>query len=205
MPYRFTFDLTRLPRSFFQELMMFAYSSGIHKKLGEISRSLIRKFRIQELTGLNLADAITLLEDFLEIQALNMANLERFRNAGGKRVLFLPHCARKYMDNRCKAVFDPSIPTYRCQRCSDDCLINQAISLAESRGYDVYVLPGGSCIPKILASRNYEAVVGVACGEELKLGYQFLSKQNLPAQGIPLLKNGCANTWFDLNDLIKIL
>ena len=157
MPYRFTFDLRRLPREFFEELMKTAYEARLHKRFGDIARTLVKKFRIQEFTGLNLNEAISLLEDFLEIQALNVMNRERFNGAkeGGRKVLLLPHCARKYMDNRCKAIFDPSIPTYICQHCSPDCLINQAVTLAEERGYDVYVIPGGSCVPKILASKRY--------------------------------------------------
>lgn len=205
MPYRFTFDLRSLPRSFFQELVRAAYDSRVHQKIGVIVRSLIKKFRIQEITGLNLLDAVALFEDFLEIQAMNIANRDKFYQARGKRVLFLPHCARKYMDNRCKAIFDPQIPTYRCQHCSPDCLISQATRLAEERGYDVYVVPGGSCIPKILAMNEYSAVVGVACGMEIKLGYQVLEKFGIPGQAVPLLRNGCAGTWFDLEELKGIL
>ncbi len=205
MPYRFTFDLRCLPRSFFEELVKLAYDSRIYRKVGRTVRSLVKRFRVEELTGLNLIDAISLLEDFLEIQAANIVNRERFRAASGRKVLFLPHCARKYMDNRCKAVFDPSIPTYKCMGCSPDCLINQATKLAREKGYDVYVLPGGSCIPKILSSRSYSAVVGVACGAELKLGYQILQKFGIPGQAVPLLKNGCAGTWFDLRELKRIL
>ena len=207
MPYRFTFDLRRLPREFFEELMKTAYEVRLHKRFGDIARTLVKKFRIQEFTGLNLNEAISLLEDFLEIQALNVMNRERFNGAkeGGRKVLLLPHCSRKYMDNRCKAIFDPSIPTYICQHCSPDCLINQAVTLAEERGYDVYVIPGGSCVPKILASKRYEAVVGVACGMELMLGYQVTKQFGIPAQGLPLLKNGCANTWFHVKALEKIL
>ena len=207
MPYRFTFDLRRLPREFFEELMKTAYEVRLHKRFGDIARTLVKKFRIQEFTGLNLNEAISLLEDFLEIQALNVMNRERFNGAkkGGRKVLLLPHCSRKYMDNRCKAIFDPSIPTYICQHCSPDCLINQAVTLAEERGYDVYVIPGGSCVPKILASKRYEAVVGVACGMELMLGYQVTKQFGIPAQDLPLLKNGYANTWFDVKALEKIL
>lgn len=204
MPYRFTFDLTRLPRELFQEVAKRAYDRGVHRKLGKIARELVERFRVHELTGLNISDAITLLEDFLDIQIANLTNWEKFLN-GRRRVLFLPHCARKYMDGRCKAVFDPSVPCYRCQHCSPDCLVNQATKLAEEKGYDVYVLPGGSCIPKILKAGGYDAVIGVACGEEVKLGVKAAEKMGIPAQGIPLLKNGCANTWFNIESLRKVL
>ncbi len=205
MPYRFTFDLRGLPRSLFEEVVRLAYDSRVHQRMGRVARNLIKKFKVQEITGLNLIEAVSLFEDFLEIQAENILNRENFRKASGKKVLLLPHCSRKYMDSRCKAEFDPSIPTYRCAHCSPDCLINQATKLAEEKGYDVYVLPGGSCIPKILSSKGYKAVIGVACGAELKLGYQILKEMNIPGQAVPLLKNGCAGTWFDLEELKKIL
>jgi len=204
MPYRFTFDLRGLPRAFFQEVVKLAYDSGIHHRIGEVARHLIKKFRVEEVTGLNLLDAVALFMDFIEIQALNISNRRRFAEAS-RRALLLPHCARKYMDNRCRAVFDPGIPTYRCLHCSPDCLIHQASVLAEGRGYDVYIVPGGSCIPKILSSNNYGAVVGVACGFELRMAYDVLRRLNIPGQAIPLLKNGCAETWFDVEELGRIL
>jgi hypothetical protein len=205
MPYGFTFDLRSLPKSFFQELLRLAYDLKIHRRMSHAARYLVKKFRVQEITGLNILEAISLFEDLLEIQAINILNRDRFTASSGRKVLFLPHCARKYMDSRCKAVFDPGIPTYRCMGCSPDCLINQAAVIAREKGYDIYVLPGGSCIPKILASRRYDAVVGVACGAELKLGYEILRKMNIPGQAVPLLKNGCAETYFDMEELKRLL
>ena len=205
MPYGFTFDLRGLPRSFFQELLRLAYDLKIHRRVSHAARYLVKKFRIQEITGLNLLEAISLFEDLLEIQALNILNRDRFTTSSGRKALFLPHCARKHMDNKCRAKFDPGIPTYRCMECSPDCLINQAMAIARGKGYDVYILPGGSCIPKILAAKRYDAVVGVACGAELKLGYTALRKLGIPGQAVPLLKNGCAETYFDIEELKNLL
>jgi hypothetical protein len=109
------------------------------------------------------------------------------------------------MDNRCKAVFDPTVPSYICAHCSPDCLINRAKSFAEKKGYDVYILPGGSCIPKILKARRYEGVVGVACGEEIRVGGEISSGMGVAGQAVPLIKNGCANTIFNIENLFKIL
>jgi len=109
------------------------------------------------------------------------------------------------MDNRCKAVFDPDIPSYSCSHCSPDCLVNQATLAGEERGYDVYVLPGGSCIHQILQKGRYEALVGVACGEEIKLAEGLLEETGLPGQNVPLIKNGCANTTFNLRALKEVL
>lgn len=46
-------------------------------------------------------------------------------------------------------------------------------------------------------------VVGVACSHEIKLGYNYLKDIGLSGQGIPLAKNGCANTKFNLESLKK--
>ena len=69
----------------------------------------------------------------------------------------------------------------------------------------MYILPGGSCIPKIMREGKYEAVVGVACGEEIKLAYSFLDKLKVPVMAVPLIKNGCAYTKFNIQTLEQVL
>jgi len=204
MPYKFIFDLSRIPRFFFTEITKVGYQKGVHKRVGRTTQELIRKFKIQEATGLNLSDAVLLLEDLIDMQARNLLEREKFVQTR-KRALFLPHCSRKYMDSRCKAVFDPNIPSYVCAHCSPDCLINRATSIAEKKGYDVYVLPGGSCIPKILEAKQYKGIVGVACGEEIRMSEETLNAMNIAGQAVPLIKNGCANTAFNIDTLSKIL
>jgi hypothetical protein len=204
MPYRFTFDLSRIPRFFFTEIAKVGYQGGMHKKIGKTIQEIIKKFKIQEATGLNLSDAVTLLEDLIEVQARNLLEREKFVQTR-KRALFLPHCSRKFMDNRCKASFDPNLPSYVCAHCSPDCPIGRAVLFAQKKGYDVYILPGGSCIPKILNAKHYEGVVGVACGEEVKAGGELLKAMNISGQTVPLIKNGCANTAFNIESLYKTL
>lgn len=204
MPYKFTFDLSNVPRFFFTEIAMISYQKGMHKTFLKTLQEVIKKFRIQEATGLNLSDAVVLLQDLIDLQAVNMIERRKFLQTK-KRAVFLPHCSRKYLDSRCKAVFDSNIPSYVCQHCCPDCLINQADHLAKEKGYDVFILPGGSCIPKILKTTKYEGVVGVACGEEIKMLGSFLNSMDVAAQAIPLLKNGCANTVFNIETLLKTL
>jgi len=204
MPYKFTFDLSRIPRFFFTEIAKISYEKGMHRKVSDAIQDIIRKFKVEELTGLNLSDAVHLLEDLVDMEARNLLEREKFRKTK-KRALFLPHCSRKFMDGRCKARFDESVPSYICGHCSPDCLINKAVSTAQKRGYDVYILPGGSCVSKILRLKQYEGVIGVACGEELRLAGEVLSQMNITGQAVPLLKNGCANTYFNIETLLKVL
>ena len=204
MPYKFTFDLSRIPRFFFAEITKASYQKGVHRRLGRTTQEIIKKFKIQEATGLNLSDAVVLLQDLIDIQARNFVERDKFVRTR-KRALFLPHCSRKFMDNRCNATFDPCVPSYICAHCSPECQVNQAVSIAEKKGYDVYVLPGGSCIPKILKNKGYEGAVGIACGEETKLSGEILEKMSVAGQAIPLIKNGCANTIFNVETLINTL
>ena len=78
-------------------------------------------------------------------------------------------------------------------------------ALGKIKNYDVYVIPGGSCAEKILRSKNYKGVVGIACGSELKMALELLKKLEIHGQGVILTKNGCANTKLDLESLEKIL
>jgi hypothetical protein len=204
MPYQFTFDLSKAPHLFFAEIARVSYQKGMHKTLLNTLQDIIKNCRIQEATGLNLSDAVVLLQDFIDLQAVNLMERRKFLKAK-KRVLLLPHCSRKYMDNRCQAQFDASIPSYTCAHCSEDCLVNKAENFAKKKGYDVYVVPGGSCILKILKANPYEGIVGVACGEEVKMGVDALSSMDVAVQVIPLIKNGCANTAFNMETLAKTL
>jgi len=204
MPYKFSFDLSRISKSFFKELARVAGERKLHRRLGTKARNLADKFKLTEITGLNVPDALQLVEDLVDVYVQNVSERKRFEETR-KRALFLPHCSRKYMDNRCRASFNPEVPSYRCGHCSEDCLVNRATKLGEEKGYDVYVLPGGSCILDILKRNKYEGVVGVACSQEVKLGGKGLGHMGLAGQAIPLIKNGCANTSFSLQSLEKTL
>ena len=109
MPYKFTFDLSKVPRFFFTEIAMVSYQKGMHKTLIKKLQEIILRFRIQEATGLNLSDSLVLLQDLIDLQAVNMIERGKFLQTK-KRALFLSHCTRKYLDSRCKAVFDYKYP-----------------------------------------------------------------------------------------------
>ena len=67
------------------------------------------------------------------------------------------------------------------------------------------MVSGSSCISKILNANQYEGVVGVACGEEIKMGVGNLENSDVAGQAIPLIKNGCANTAFSMTTLVNTL
>jgi len=204
VPYDFSFDLSRLPKQFFRELSRVAEERQLHRRFGLRARELAERFRLSEATGLDVETLLFLMEDLADVQIMNLNHRKKFV-ASSKRALFLPHCARAHMDSRCKARFDPTVPTYQCAHCTGDCLVGQASALGEKRGYSVYVVPGGSCIPKIIKAGGFEGVVGVACGMELMPALKMVQKYNLPGQAVPLIKNGCANTAFNMQILESVL
>ena len=204
MSYTFDYDLTKLPREFFKDIARIVDKQKWHKKLGKVSKNIVKEFGVDKLLGIQLEDAIAVVEDLVDIHIKNLVYEEEFRKAKEK-ILLVPHCCRKYMDSRCKADFDPNYSSYFCNHCSPDCPVNHATTLAEEKGYKVFVLPGGSCIKKILARMNCDGVLGIACPEEIKLGMGFIESKGLAVKGIALTKNGCANTQFNLNSLKEAL
>lgn len=204
MPYKFTFDISRASQNLFIELAVIGNQLGMQEVFEKTLKQLITKFQIQEITGLDIQDAVALIQDLLKMQSLNLIQKPEFLKAK-QRALFLPHCCRKYMDSRCHAVFDVTLNSYVCGHCCPDCFVNKAETIAKEKGYDVYVLSGGSCVPNILKRKNYEGVVGVACGPEVMMSGEKLSSLGVAWQAVPLLKNGCANTFFNVETLIKTL
>jgi uncharacterized protein len=204
MPYKFTFDISKAPQRFFIELAILSNQMGMQKVFSKTLQVLIKKFRIQEISGLDIQDAIVLIQDLIEMQTLNLIQKQEFLKTK-KRALLLPHCCRKYMDSRCQAIFEPSLPSYVCAHCSPDCSVNKAEHIAREKGYDVYILSGGSCMPNILKQKNYDGVVGVACGAEAMMSGKKLSSMGVAWQSVSLLKNGCANTFFNMETLTKTL
>jgi len=77
--------------------------------------------------------------------------------------------------------------------------------MGKKNGYNVYVLPGSSCILNILKKDKYDGIVGVACGQEVQLGAEGLRQMGFAGQAIPLIRNGCTNTSFNLETLEKTL
>lgn len=203
MPYRFNFDITNISEPLFYEIAKF-FKQNTHKGIRKEAKYLAEKLQVPQLTGVSNSASIEIVKDIMDNYAENLSNKNEFLKTK-KRALFLPHCSRKYMDNRCQATFDTETASYKCMHCSPDCKINQATTLGEKKGYTVYILPGGSGIEKIMKTKKHDGVVGVACCDEIKLGRNYLKTINIPTQGVPLVKNGCCNTNFNMKILESVL
>ncbi len=204
MSYDFTFDLSNLSQSVFREITEFTEFVGITEKIHSFAKKLVKKFDIDKITGLPLIDSVTIIEDLIESDLNNKDQKQHF-NKSKERLLLLPHCCRKYMDSNCKAKFDSETSSFICTNCSKDCQVNKASLLAKKHNYDVYVVPGSSCVKKIFRKKNYDGVIGVACTEEIGLATKMLKKLDIAVQSIPLIKNGCAGTRFDFGSLRRII
>ena len=204
MAYNFNFDLTKLPQKIFDEINSILDKKITKKDICPISEDLVCKFNIDSITGLSYDESKKLIEDVIDIQ-LHNKTLKKYFLKKNNKALFLPHCCRKYMDSQCKASFNPETSSYSCNHCAKDCLVSQATDIAKEKNYDVYVLPGASCVGKIFDKHDYEAIIGIACTDEIKMAAKSLFKMKIPIQTIPLLKNGCSSTTFSIQSLIDIL
>ena len=116
------------------------------------------------------------------------------------KVIFLPHCLRV---KGCKA--ELTAQGYKCVSCGS-CGIAEFLKEAESKGYKVFIVPGGSMIKKILKDiPNPEKVIGVACDVELKEGHELMKKMKIKSDSLKLSKDGCVNTEVDFEKLKKML
>ena len=75
---KFNYDLTSLSQTFFKEIARICDEKSVHKKMGKISRQLVKQLRVQEITGLPLSDAFKVIEDFINNYIGNLSQRENF-------------------------------------------------------------------------------------------------------------------------------
>ena len=140
----------------------------------------------------------------LELEFYNSTERRGFEKTTiSKRVLFLPHCLRKV--STCKGEYNES--GFICAFCNRDCPIFRLKTFAEVLGYKVLIAPGGSVIKKFLEQNVPEAIVAVACYDELVAGLAMVRhiRPKTPTQVIYLSKTGCANTEVDVERVKEVL
>lgn len=138
----------------------------------------------------------TLIDEIL-VEVRNAVMLERFKKIDDNRVIFLPQCMR---DPKCKARCDP-VMGYECRECGL-CDIGTIRKAARQRNFEVYVIPGGSFVKKIIKARRPQSCIGVACYPELAESMQGASPFMI-VQGVSLIQDGCYNTKVDVEDVIR--
>jgi hypothetical protein len=115
------------------------------------------------------------------------------------RAVFVPQCLRNSKD--CKAPLTEE--GYACVKCGA-CPIGRLKSEAERIGYGgFFVVPGGSMVFKIMMKRKFKAVLGVACYFELADSMEKASLYGVPAQGVPLSRDGCKDTMVAVEPVVE--
>jgi hypothetical protein len=84
MPYKFTFDISKVSQHFFIELAIIGNQMGMQKVFSKTLQVLIEKFRIQEVSGLDIQDAVVLIQDLLQMQTLNLVQKQKFQKTKKK-------------------------------------------------------------------------------------------------------------------------
>jgi hypothetical protein len=138
--------------------------------------------------------------DRLYIELKNDFYRDVFRRISpNQKIVFLPQCLRK---PDCRARLTRL--GYQCVGCGNRraCKAYKIKKRAESLGYGVFIVPGGSMVLKIVRKFKPRAILGIACMKEVVMAMENIS---LPGQAIELLKDGCVNTDVRIRDVFRIL
>jgi uncharacterized protein len=123
---------------------------------------------------------------------LNNALVKKERITPKKILLLLPHCIQM---NECDIRLTYNINN--CKRCGK-CEIKDMIQIADENHLSLFVATGGSLARRIINEIKPEAVVAVACENDLSSG--IADTYPLPILGIPNERpfGPCVNTKVDL-------
>ena len=137
-----------------------------------------------------IADFLNLDEhliDNIAIKVRDDINKEKFKQIPAEKTLiFLPHCLRH---ENCPATLQKE--GLKCSECGL-CSIGVIKKKSEPLGYKLYIVPGSSFVKKIVMENKFQAVIGVACHEDLNQMMMLLS--DYCPQGVLLEKTGCFET-----------
>ncbi|QLC49453.1 DUF116 domain-containing protein [Methanolobus zinderi] len=135
--------------------------------------------------------------DEILVEVRNAVMIDKFKKTKGNRAIFLPQCMRH---PNCKARCDP-IKGYECKMCGL-CDISRIHEAAKEHEFDVYIIPGGSFVKKIIKTQRPESCIGVACYPELTESMQGASPF-MVVQGVALIQDGCFDTKVDVDEVIR--
>jgi len=123
---------------------------------------------------------------------LNNKLVKKERPTVKRILLLLPHCLQM---NECDIRLTFNV--YNCKKCGR-CEIKDLIQIAEDNHLTLSVAPGGSLARRMVSEVKPEAVVAVACENDLSSG--IADEYPLPVLGIPNERpfGPCFNTSVDL-------
>ncbi|MEM2869997.1 MAG: DUF116 domain-containing protein [Thermoplasmata archaeon] len=141
-----------------------------------------------------------------KLALLNLLQRDNFsRVPPSERILFLPHCLRNPKQCRAESTDEGLV----CRHCSPDCSINRLTTHARSRGYRVFVVPGGEMVFNIIEKYRPGAVLGVACRHELAQAAERIAGSKgalgFAYQGVALLRSGCVGTQVDVEAVKEVI
>jgi hypothetical protein len=136
------------------------------------------------------------LIDNIAIKVRDDINKERFKEIPAEKTLiFLPHCLRH---RDCPAPLQKEgLNCSECGLCSIGVIKKKALPL----GYKLYIVPGSSFVKKIVMENKFQAVLGVACHEDLNQMMMLLS--DFCPQGVLLEKTGCFETKVNIKKIFE--
>ena len=138
------------------------------------------------------------LIDDIAIKVRDEINKEKFKEIPAEKTLiFLPHCLRH---KDCPATLQKE--GLNCTECGL-CSIGVIKKKSEPMGYKLYIVPGSSFVKKIVMENKFNAVIGVACHEDLNQMMMLLS--DFCPQGVLLEKTGCFETKVNVNKVFEKL
>lgn len=138
-----------------------------------------------------------LVVDATLISTVNVLMENKFNTAGSRRMIFLPQCLRA---PECKAKLDSRFG-YVCGQCGA-CVISRISEAAKRCNYQVFVVPGDSFVKRIVKNDRPDAVIGVACLEELSMAMLAGVRLQVTCVGVPLSRSGCFCTDVNVNEVL---
>lgn len=171
------------------------------KKLAKSKLSGITIGKLEQLAAKMGVDEKELLQ--LYVDTKNNASKKKFAATPySERILLLPQCLRS---RDCHAELKEY--GYECVECGKRS-ISEITHQAKKLGYkNIFIIPRGSVVTKIVNKGKPKACLGVSCLKELVLGSFVCEKLGVVPQGIALLRDGCVETavnWKKVNNVLHL-
>jgi hypothetical protein len=152
----------------------------------------------------SLTERIGFKKGYIDMLSNDMRNFVNYKALSkipfNERILLLPQCLRKI---DCPATLN-SLKGFECKNCGR-CGVGDLIKFCNELGIQVFIIPGGSFVKKVVKLTRPKAIIGVGCHIELREGSLVLDYLKIPGRGISLEKDGCIETKVNFEKIKKAL